>query len=208
MSTKYPLNAPVLEDATSSMLRAQICAYIDMDASNERGLDALVSQLWENGEENIFNRANMAGHITSSVFVLSPDFKQVLAVNCPLTGALLLPGGHVHEQEQQVNLREQALYELFTVSGMADIDPVYLEDKTDVPLDIASEMVPTNPLCCEGAHLHHDFLYLGRAWRLQPDTLRRASDAQWVDVQSFFDAQTSTRWARVRQKLQSVLGEE
>lgn len=203
--TMNPLS-PAAERKNSA-LRENLRCYIDWNQHEITSLDALVSQLWANGEETVFDRKNMTGHITASMLVLSPDNKYVLVIHHRVLDRLLPPGGHIDTVPQiDSDLRANALREVEEETGVCDIEPILLDDEFDIPLDIDTHDIPARPEKDEGPHVHHDFLFLGRA-TAQTEPVPQANEvsaATWRPLTEFLRLPLSPRLVRVQAKLQEL----
>lgn len=206
-NSALPLKVRPFEPADKS-LRGAILEYMDLfPVEEEERLDLLVTQLWENGEQGIYDRKNMLGHVTTSMLVLSPCTTKVLVIHHRATGKLLAPGGHVEMDceplKGDVDLRQQALRELAEETGITDVEPVFIGERADTPLDLDSHHIAPRPAKMEGPHYHHDFMYLAIA-RSETVPVAQASEvsfARWVPLDELLTADESTRNRRLKQKL-------
>lgn len=72
-------------------------------------------------EKDLFNRFEMAGHITCGVWILSPDYKKVALVYHPKMEKWLQPGGHLEEGELPLTAcRREAAEE----TNLVDLTPL------------------------------------------------------------------------------------
>lgn len=55
---------------------------------------------------------------------------------------------------------DSAFREVLEETGVADVVPYRSTVTNAIPLDVDSHHIPANPRKNEGAHVHHDFLYL------------------------------------------------
>lgn len=114
-------------------------------------------------KEGIFDRKRMAGHITCSALVLTPDHTSVLLIHHNAYKAWLPPGGHNEAAEP---LFQCAAREVEEETGVRDISPV-LEDGMPLVLDLDTHPIAPRPDKDEGEHVHHDFLFLAVAREMQ-----------------------------------------
>jgi 8-oxo-dGTP pyrophosphatase MutT (NUDIX family) len=109
--------------------------------------------------DGMFSRANMTGHITASGFVLTPDLSETLIIGHKGLGRWLQPGGHVDDGDAAV--WRAAEREIREETGVTDnaLDPWHAERNFE-PIDIDTHPIPPRPAKQEGAHWHHDCIYL------------------------------------------------
>jgi 8-oxo-dGTP pyrophosphatase MutT (NUDIX family) len=122
--------------------------------------------------QNFYQRSNLAGHLTGSAWVLSPDRKSALLIHHKKLNKWLQPGGHADETDE--NLSETALRETKEECGIReisllnssvfDVDVHEIPQKGDIP-----------------AHFHYDvrFLFQANSLDLKPD-LNEVKDVKWV----------------------------
>lgn len=148
---------------------------------------------------DLFSRANPRGHVTGSMLVLNADASKVLLIHHRFLDRWLQPGGHV---EQDASLWEAARREVREETG---VSPARFDGETAV-FDIDTHAIPANAKKGEGAHVHHDFLFLGLAddrESLAPE-LVEVSGARWAPV-SVLNTYPGTRWGRLWSKLDGLL---
>ena len=121
-------------------------------------LDLLQRQLAN--DPAVFLRSNMTGHVTSSAAVLSPEGSRILLIHHRFLNKWLTPGGHYEGQD---GLLASALREVEEETSVADAAAHYWTLAGGIPLDIDCHPVPPRPEKGEGAHVHHDFLFLAVA---------------------------------------------
>lgn len=110
--------------------------------------------------------SNIRGHVTGSMFTLSPDKSSMVMVKHKVIKRWFQPGGHWDEGEAGPWVA--AKRELKEETGIDDISsiPVSIEDSR-IPFDIDSHLIPDNTAKNKPAHWHHDFRYLCVASRLK-----------------------------------------
>ena len=135
--------------------RLQLTAYLQRFPAEADRLAALRAQFAEDPGD-LFSRANMRGHITTSAFVLDPGLQQILMIHHRTLNRWLQPGGH-HEAGQ--GLWESAMREAMEETGVAAL-AAHPNFGALMPLDIDSHAIPANPRKAEAAHWHHDYAYL------------------------------------------------
>jgi len=122
-------------------------------------LNALLQSKFQSSA-GCFDRTNMAGHVTVSAAVLSPDRSRILLVHDAATDLWQPPGGHY---EAPGSLWDAAASH---VQDMANVGDVALHPwcvSRGMPVDIQTYVIPENPQAGEGSHPHHDFRYLAVA---------------------------------------------
>lgn len=135
--------------------RRQMTAYLQRYPDEAGRLMALQTQFVEDPGD-LFSRANMRGHITTSAFVLDPGLQQILMIHHGTLKRWLQPGGH-HEAGQ--SLWASAVREAREETGVTALS-AHPQFGTAMPLDIDSHAIPANPRKGEAAHWHHDYAYL------------------------------------------------
>lgn len=107
-------------------------------------------------------RINLAGHLTASAWILSPDQKSILMIHHKKLNRWLQPGGHLEAQDDtlEAGARREAIeecglthLELFS-EGIFDLDIHPIPEKGNEP-----------------AHFHYDvrFIYQTKNWELEAD---------------------------------------
>ena len=110
--------------------------------------------------EDLQDRKNMNGHVTSSFMLLSPCKTKILMIHHKGLEKWLCPGGHY---EGDVPPQVSAIRELEEETGFPAGKVVWFSPNSHVALDVDSHLIPSRPHKGEGEHYHHDFLYLGIA---------------------------------------------
>ena len=164
--------------------RHQLRRYLDAYPEEVARFSLLSRQL--ESDAHLFARSNMTGHVTSSAVVLNPVGTRVLLVDHVVLKRWLAPGGHY----ERGTLLESAMREIEEETGVTSAVPHPWLATHGIPLDIDSHDMPPNPAKGEGAHVHHDFMYLLQA----PDDSELT--AQLVEVHA-------ARWAPVEEMLDS-----
>lgn len=165
---------------------------------------ALAEQLAED-EADVFSRANMRGHITTSAVVLDVEAEQLLLIHHKTLDRWLQPGGHFEPSDAADPLLASALREVAEETGLTLLRPH--PDWTDpasglaLPFDIDSHAIPANAGKQEGPHWHHDYAYLllaDAAQGLSPQ-IAEVHAAAWVPL---------TELAQLPDQRMRVLGEK
>jgi 8-oxo-dGTP pyrophosphatase MutT (NUDIX family) len=123
------------------------------------GLARLRDQM--NTPDSMFPRTNMTGHITASGFVLTPDRSETLLIGHRGLGRWLQPGAHLDDGDTAIwSAAQREICEETGLAGLA-LDPCHIAHGHDFePADIDTHEIPPRPAKGEGAHLHHDCLYI------------------------------------------------
>lgn len=181
--------------------RQQLDAYLQRFPAEAGRLAALRAQFDEDPGD-LFSRANMRGHITTSAFVLDPGLQQILMIHHGTLKRWLQPGGHY---EAGQSLWASAVREAMEETGVTALS-AHPQFGTAMPLDIDSHAIPANPRKNngkgEGAHWHHDYAYLMIAPRdvaLSPQ-LDEVSAVAWRPLASL-DFGDEPRWRSLMGKL-------
>ncbi|MFY2658653.1 NUDIX hydrolase [Achromobacter xylosoxidans] len=104
---------------------------------------------------SVFDRKNMAGHITTSALVVNESETHALLVHHKAYGLWLPPGGHM--EPDAPSLWQSAAREVLEETGLV------LTDRYLPLLDIDTHPIPARPSKNEGPHWHHDFMFLATA---------------------------------------------
>jgi 8-oxo-dGTP pyrophosphatase MutT (NUDIX family) len=160
--------------------------YPDSDYS------AVIEQLGRDGNE-ILNRNNFSGHITTSGLILHPDKLHVFMIHHLKYDMWLNPGGHFEDDE---SLEDSVKRECFEETGI----PV----RVGKLLNIDTHFIPKNNK--EPRHIHHDFLYLCYA---DTDTfeleMTEVIDGRWFKIDELLTL-PGERWTLVVSRLGDLIG--
>lgn len=109
--------------------------------------------------QNLYNRKNFDGHITTSAFIVNRSTREILLLKHKSLNRWLQPGGHV---EQDDTLIASALREAEEETGIlvCELSHIAITENSDVPFDIDPHYIPPNPKKQEEGHYHHDVRYL------------------------------------------------
>jgi 8-oxo-dGTP pyrophosphatase MutT (NUDIX family) len=180
---------------------AELQTYFAHFPAEATGLQSIAAQLADTSADP-FSRANMQGHITTSGLVYDATADKVLLIHHRTLNRWLQPGGH-HEGLDRLDISAAREVEEETgvnVRGAAG-------QRLDAPLiDIDSHAIPANPAKGEGAHVHHDFLYLFRGDAAAPVSPQweEVRGVRWVTRETLRSL-PSARFGRLVRKLQATL---
>lgn len=179
--------------------REQVRGYLEVFLDETTRFQLLSSQL--ESDEHVFARSNMTGHITSSAAVLNPAGTKILLIDHVVLKRWLVPGGHY----EAGTLLESAIREVEEETGVANAVLHSWLATHGIPLDIDSHDIPPNPAKSEGAHVHHDFMYLLQAPEDSELTAQivEVHAARWAPVQELMDSE-DRRVRLVHSKLMRV----
>lgn len=176
--------------------RDHLARYLRACPAESTGLQALAGQL-AHDTGDVFSRANMRGHITTSGLVYDARADAVLMIHHKALGRWLQPGGH-HEGLDRLEV--SAAREVVEETGVSDLSP--WPAGPGLPFDIDTHRIPANPAKGEGEHVHHDFIYLfaaDAAGEVRPQWAE-VSGSQWMPRPDFA-ALPEARFARLGAKL-------
>lgn len=185
--------------------RLQLQRYL-LRFPQEQGRQAALCAQLDAADSDIFSRATLRGHITTSAVVIDVARRCVLLIHHAGLDKWLQPGGH-HEAGQ--SLWASAVREVREETGLPSLQPhpAFADERGQVlmPFDIDSHPIPANPRKGEGAHVHHDYAYLALAepdadLRHQPEEVHAAA---WRPLDSLSEL-PDARLRLVREKLRAL----
>jgi len=187
------------------IVTAELSGYLTSFPEERPALAALSEQLSEEPFDQLVSRGNMRGHLTSSALVLDPAKGRVLMIFHIMANRWLQPGGHFELAAGTLSasqLATSALREVAEETGLLCAELAPLDGGNSSPLDIDTHAIKANPKKNEGAHVHHDFLYLATASSEAPLKAQESevSCARWAPLSTLKDI-PDARFARVYQKL-------
>jgi len=175
--------------------------YLTYTGLDPEIFDRLQRQIAE--EQDLQDRKNMDGHVTSSFLLLDPSLTKVLMIHHKGFDKWLCPGGHY---EGNVTPRKSALRELTEETGYPADKVAYFDHMGYLPLDVDTHEIPARPDKGEGDHWHHDFLYLGVP--LPDEELTHQEEevhgVKWISIRDAMDL-PDTRVRRLMDKVTKVL---
>ncbi|MGH9801735.1 MAG: NUDIX hydrolase, partial [Blastocatellia bacterium] len=124
--------------------------------------------------DNFHSRAQLAGHLTGSAWVMSEDRTHALLTYHGKFNCWVQLGGHV---EGDADMLSAALREAREESGLENVTPL-----SDQIFDVDVHAIPANPK--EPAHFHYDIRFLFEADRTAPLIVSSESkDLAWVEIE-------------------------
>jgi 8-oxo-dGTP pyrophosphatase MutT (NUDIX family) len=164
--------------------RDQLRRYLDVYPDEAARFPLLSKQL--ESDALLFARSNMTGHVTSSAAVLNPPGTRILLIDHVVLKRWLVPGGHY----EGGSLLESAMREVEEETGLTNAVPHPWLATHGIALDVDSHDIPPNPAKGEGAHVHHDFMYLLQAPEGAELTAQivEVHAARWAPVQELLDS--------------------
>ncbi len=180
--------------------RAELQKYADHFAAEAAGLQAIADLLADTSAYP-FSRGHMQGHITTSGLVYDRAADKVLLIHHRTLRRWLQPGGH-HEGLDRLDV--SAAREVAEETGV-HVCGLQAPGRGALLIDIDSHAIPANPAKGEGAHVHHDFLYLftGDATAPLSPQWEEVRGVRWVAREVLLSL-PSARFERLVSKLQQV----
>ena len=124
---------------------------------------------------NCFERSNLAGHITGSAWIVSPDNSKALLMHHKKHNKWQQFGGHC---DGDSDVRCVALREAMEESGISDLAFV-----TDKILDIDVHLVGEKVNKGEPAHYHYDVRFLLRTKSLDFKINHESNELRWFTAE-------------------------
>jgi len=131
-------------------------AYLTSRSQKEE-LSILQQQL--KTPRDIFSRKNMDGHITASGLILNEAASQILLIGHKGLNKWLQPGGHIDLGDETIWAAAEREIKEETGLGEIKLHPWHSANNYQ-PLHIDTHSIPARPEKNEGAHHHHDCLYV------------------------------------------------
>lgn len=146
-------------------------AHQPVDAHEARMLEEI--KQFVRRYDNFAERAQLAGHLTGSAWVLSEDRTHALLTHHNKFNFWVQLGGHV---EGDADMLSAALREAVEESGLIEVTPL-----SDQIFDVDVHAIPANPK--EPAHFHYDIRFLFAADAAAPLIVSSESkDVAWVEL--------------------------
>jgi len=176
---------PIKQDLLAQLEHHQT-DFAEEVAFQQQGMDFLRCN------NDFWQRSNLAGHITGSAWVLSPDGEQVLLIHHKKLDRWLQPGGHVDETDKTV--AETALRELQEETGLTDVALLFPQF-----FDVDVHEIPERTH--EPAHFHYDLRYLFQAANTDFDAnLLEVKNIRWVPLLELIGENTEQSIRRMAMK--------
>lgn len=140
---------------TKEVILTQIHQYLQKFPLEKEEVNPLIQFVNEQEGQELFNRKNFIGHITTSAFIVDENRQALLLLKHKALNRWLQPGGHVDTSD--VSLKDAALREAIEETGL---NIQQLELLSDNIFDVDSHHIPANPRKQEPAHTHHDLRFL------------------------------------------------
>lgn len=192
--------------------------YLTLDPSEVSRVTVLAEQMID-GDQGLYSRQNMKGHLTASALVLDQNDRVLLVLHNALK-RWLQPGGHLDPGEDpEQGAKRELIEETGLTEEVIELHPLHYSPKRQatsaashmrakvLPVDIDSHLIPVNQAKGEGQHLHHDFQYVyiltstDIALKMQEEEI---SNLKWVDIQDLLDGQYGVRLKRVATKISAA----
>ena len=158
--------------------------YLELFPNEKSDLIKLDNLVNHNKDDinNLFDRKNMEGHITSGGFIYSKKEKKILLLEHKLLKKFLEPGGHVELYDDSIF--DAAKREILEETGLKDLESINVAINTDVPFNINTHMVLKNEKKHEIEHYHFDFEYLFIVDSIKEVTINNdeSNEYKWTDI--------------------------
>lgn len=161
----------------------------------EAGL--LIQFVKEHDGEQLINRKNFSGHLTTSAFIVDESGEALLLLKHKSLNRWLQPGGHVDSTD--ASLIVSAIREACEETGF---DAAHLHLVSNNIFDIDSHVIPENITKQEPSHVHHDIRYLFRCSNSKSlaISLEESTDSFWIP---FSDLAENEDFYWVNEKIKS-----
>lgn len=165
---------------TKTRIQEIVSAYLQRHPAETERLRVFTDYLETN--EELFNRKNFQGHITTSAIVFDPAHLKILLISHKTLNRFLQPGGHFEGDD---SLDASAAREVLEETGVAvEAHPDFAS--ANLPIDIDAHWMPANAKKQEDGHWHFDFRYVftsshGHLFELQEEEV---SDCGWYAIDS------------------------
>lgn len=142
---------------TLAELGDTLARYLAVFPEERKELRLLARQIAE-GDEAIFTRKDMTGHVCASGLVLNPAQNSILFIHHKAMNFWMQPGGHFDETD--ASLLSAAQREVQEETGLTDMRLHDWHTANPVPIDIHTHPIAARPEKNEGDHFHHDHVFL------------------------------------------------
>jgi 8-oxo-dGTP pyrophosphatase MutT (NUDIX family) len=175
-------------------LIADLAAHVPYDKAEATHIRQTLEFL--ESDPNPFDRANMAGHVTGSAWLVSPDLQYVLLTHHAILDLWLQFGGHA---DGNPDILDVAIREAEEESGITGITPLQHHI-----FDVDVHPIPANPRRREGAHIHYDIRYILRAPHMGFAISPESKALKWISIHEIFRwplypsmHRMATKWQRL-----------
>jgi 8-oxo-dGTP pyrophosphatase MutT (NUDIX family) len=141
--------------------------------------------------KNCCSRQRLAGHVTASAWILSPDGTSALLTHHKKLNRWLQLGGHMEDGD--VSVQAAALREAREESGMHDLRLVH-----DSLFDVDAHLIPTRHN--EPEHTHYDLRFLFQTQRLDVSISEESHDLAWIDLSTLTEEKNNISINRMAKK--------
>ncbi len=142
--------------------------------------------------DNFHSRAQQAGHLTGSAWILDEDRTHALLCYHGKFNCWVQLGGHI---EDDADLLSASLREAREESGLVAITPA-----SEFIFDVDVHAIPANPK--EPAHFHYDIRFLFNANRHTPFIVSSESkDLAWVELEKIAELTSEESVLRMVRKI-------
>lgn len=146
---------------------------------------------------NCSSRATLAGHVTASAWILSPDGKSALLTHHKKLNRWLQLGGHTEDSD--ASIQDAAAREAREESGIADLQ-LLRQSLFDV------DVHPIPARGSEPAHYHYDLRFLFKALREDFTVSDESHDLAWVALATLAAEDGNASVSRMARKSLSASG--
>lgn len=148
-----------------------------------------------------FERSCTEGHITSSAWITSRDYRQVLLTHHRKLETWLQLGGHADGDPDPARVARREAEE---ESGLSSLEP-FPSGVDLLPFDVDVHLIP--PYRGEPAHLHHDLRYLFTADSGEPLRISAESkELRWFALRELEKVSGEGSLLRMARKAREVVG--
>ncbi|MFZ6875928.1 NUDIX hydrolase [Undibacterium sp. Di27W] len=170
-------------------LIALLNAHIPVDATEAAHLRLALD--FVSSTANCCSRATLAGHITASAWILSPDRQSALLTHHKKLNRWLQLGGHTDDAD--ASIQAAAAREAREESGITDLHLL-----SDALFDVDVHPIPARGN--EPAHYHYDLRFLFQAQHEDFSVSEESHALAWVRLATLAADSSNTSVARMARK--------
>lgn len=141
------------------------------------------------------SRETLAGHVTASAWILSPERTATLLTHHKKLNRWLQLGGHVEDDQ---SIQDAATREAFEESG---IDDLYLLDRKLFDIDV--HLIPARKE--EPEHYHYDFRFIFQAKTKALSVSEESHSLAWIAMADIVNEVTDESIIRMAKKTPAFL---